>query len=315
MATNQTELTGSQSLEHRPEGGVLAVIERAALNPEIDVEKMRALFELQERVMARQAEMEFNAGFAEMQSEMPEITEMGEIKVDGKIRSTYARFEDINEVCKPILKSYGFALIFKTGVTEKDITVTGILMHKAGHREETALTLPADTSGSKNSVQSIGSSVQYGKRYVMAALLNITTRGEDDDGYRGGTRTVSESQAKILRDLFDRLSEATRAKALEYLSNTYKQEIKAVEDIPSGRYKHAETTLARALNGEGKDKSQSTPALINEIQVVTLQGAIEGIGKTCKSDFLVAFKIKRIGDLPVGKYPDALKWLDEQRRK
>ena len=46
--------------------------------------------------------------------------------------------------------------------------------------------LPADTSGSKNVVQAIGSSVSYGKRYTMQALLNITSGGEDDDGHSGG---------------------------------------------------------------------------------------------------------------------------------
>jgi hypothetical protein len=46
--------------------------------------------------------------------------------------------------------------------------------------------LPVDTSGSKNPVQAVGSSTAYGKRYVMEALLNLTSRGVDDDGKRGG---------------------------------------------------------------------------------------------------------------------------------
>src|SRR6185369_9501642 len=89
-------------------GGVLAVIERAALNPDIDVQKMQALFELQERIMARHAEMAFSSAFAEMQSEIPAIAENGKIEFSGKVQSRYALFEDINEVVKPILQKHGF---------------------------------------------------------------------------------------------------------------------------------------------------------------------------------------------------------------
>lgn len=157
---------------------------------------------------------------------------------------------------------------------------------------------------------------------AMAASEIFTQDVEDlPDGYLNDDTApvsteprISEPQAKILRDLYDRLSEATRAKVLEYMTNTYKQEIKAVDDVPASRYKHAETTLARALNSEGNQKSDQN-AVIGDVQVTTLQGVIEGIGKTCKADFLAHFKIKKIGDLPAGKYPDALKWLETQRRK
>jgi hypothetical protein len=157
---------------------------------------------------------------------------------------------------------------------------------------------------------------------AMAASEIFTQDVEDlPDGYLNDDAApgsmeprITETQAKILRDLYDRLTEGTRAKVLEYLTTTYKQEIKSVEDIPSSRYKHAETTLARALNSEGSEKF-GQDALINDVQITTLQEVIEGIGKNCKSDFLAHFKIKKIGELPVSKYPDALKWLETQRRK
>ena len=157
---------------------------------------------------------------------------------------------------------------------------------------------------------------------TMAASEIFTQDVEDlPDGYLNDDTApasteprISEPQAKILNDIYGRLSEPTRLKVLEYMTNTYKQEIKAVEDIPAGRYKHAETTLARALNSEGSEKS-SQNATISDVQVTTLQEVIEGIGKTCKQDFLAHFKIKKIGDLLANKYPDALKWLEQQRRK
>ena len=80
------------------------------------------------------------------------------------------------------------------------------------------------------------------------------------------------------------------------MSNTYKQEIKAVDDIPANRYKHAETTLARALNREGSAKTEQT-ALINDVQITTLQEVIEGIGKNCKSEVSGALQqLRRSGN-------------------
>ncbi|MEZ1441487.1 ERF family protein, partial [Pseudomonas shirazica] len=75
-------------------------------------------------------------------------------------------FEDINDIVKPIMQRFGFAVSFRVETVQTGVSVTGILMHCAGHREQTTMLVPIDTSGSKNAVQSLGSSVSYGKRYV-----------------------------------------------------------------------------------------------------------------------------------------------------
>lgn len=160
---------------------VLQVIERAASNKDVDIAKLEKLLDMQERIMAKNAEMAFNRDMALMQAELPTITERGEIKVNGDVRSKYAKFEDINEAVKPVLQRHGFAVNFKTETGGAAVKVTGILTHREGHRESTDMTLPVDVSGSKNPVQAIGSSVSYGKRYVMEALLNLTSRGQDDN--------------------------------------------------------------------------------------------------------------------------------------
>lgn len=160
----------------------IGMIERVAANKDVDVTKLEKLLDMQERIMGKNAEMAFNRDMALMQAELPTITERGEIKVNDVVRSKYARFEDINEAVKPVLQKFGFAINFKTDTTGGTVKVTGILTHREGHRESTDMTLPVDVSGSKNPVQSIGSSVAYGMRYVMTALLNLTSRGQDDDG-------------------------------------------------------------------------------------------------------------------------------------
>ncbi len=64
--------------------------------------------------------------------------------------------------------------------------MTGALRHEAGHKEEATLELPVDTTGDKNAVQAVGSTMSYGQRYVARMLLNLTSRGDDDDGFAAG---------------------------------------------------------------------------------------------------------------------------------
>ncbi len=184
---------------------LMAVISRAASDPTVDVDKLERLMGMYERITANQAKSAYDAAFAEMQPKLPVIDRRGAIvikdKNDDKIikQSTpYALFEDISEAITPILAEYGFGLSFRVGLaTDGKINTTAILSHKMGHREETTLTLPHDSTGSKNAVQAVGSSLSYGKRYTMCALLNITTRGEDDDG-AASTNKITADQAATL---------------------------------------------------------------------------------------------------------------------
>lgn len=190
---------------------ILSVIQRAAADPQCDIEKMERLMAMHERMQDRSAQAEFSKAMAEMQCEIPSIAERG--KGHGTIK--YATLEDINDVMKPIMQKYGFAISFKVVHANTGVSVTGILMHRAGHREETTMLLPSDTSGSKNAVQAVGSSTSYGKRYVMCALLNITTRGEDDDGYAAAPDSqpvITAGQAAQLAALLAKCSETAQAR-------------------------------------------------------------------------------------------------------
>ena len=157
---------------------LLAVISRAASDPQCDVDKMERLMAMHERAEARRAEAEFAADLAEMQDALPSVGERG----NAAGRYTYALWEDINAAIKPILKRHGFALSFRTDFAD-GIAITGVLQHRGGHKIETTIKLPADPSGNKNAVQAVASSVSYGKRYTAGALLNLTSHGEDDDAF------------------------------------------------------------------------------------------------------------------------------------
>lgn len=169
---------------------VIQMIERLAVNPAVDVDKVLQLMEMRNRVAAQASQAAFDTALAAMQPEIPAIEERGGIKNNaGKVQSTYALWEDVNEVLKPILARHDFSLTFKVKNAPGLVSVTAILGGH-GHREETTLDLPVDGSGSKNAVQAIGSSTSYGKRYTAGLLLNLTSRGQDDDGKAAGTSEI-----------------------------------------------------------------------------------------------------------------------------
>lgn len=188
---------------------LIAVISRAASDPNVDIDKMERLMQMHERMTDRAAKTAYSAALAAMQPELPVIERKGMIRVppkDGKTghETPYALWEDINEAIRPLLAEHGFALSFRIKKDADRVEVTGVLSHREGHSEETTLSLPMDTTGSKNNVQAIGSSTSYGKRYTAMALLNITTRGEDDDGKTAeGEETISEAQELQLADLIE----------------------------------------------------------------------------------------------------------------
>ena len=216
------------------DANILSVIARAAADPNVDIDKLERLLEMQERVIARNARSAYFDALAELQPKLPVITERGGIKDrNGNIQSTYALWEDVNEAIRPILAEHGFSLTFKVSRTQDQIITTGILAHREGHCEQTELSLPTDTSGSKNAVQAVGSSTSYGKRYTAFALLNITSQGEDDDGQKGGApEPVDDVRLRLLNDLADAVG-ADKIKLCKHLK------VASLKELPATRYDYA----------------------------------------------------------------------------
>jgi hypothetical protein len=168
----------------------LAMILDAAKDPEVDAAKVEAMANLAIKLQDRELEHAFNRDLAAAITEMPRITKTGRIVIpakDGKperLQGTYAKFEDLDAVVRPILARHNLAIRFELGSENQGITTARpILIHRNGHVDRgDALRVPADQSGSKNNAQAIGSASSYGKRYAMCAALNIVTEGEDTDG-------------------------------------------------------------------------------------------------------------------------------------
>lgn len=197
-----------QTEETPTESTMLQVIERAASNPDVDVEKMTALLDLQERIMDKQAVIDFTASMNSLQSEMPIITQDGQVSYENKEKKImekaygFATLPNILRTIRPSLEKHDFVLSFTTSDREGGgCEAVAKIKHKGGHFEESRFSGALDTSGGKNNIQAMGSSRSYGKRYCVIDLLNIIVEGEDDDGQT--SEPITEAQVDHLQMLLN----------------------------------------------------------------------------------------------------------------
>jgi hypothetical protein len=199
---------------------MIAVIERAAINPDIDINKMTALLDMQERIMVKQSEMAFNTAMNLAQAQMPRIKKNGKIEFtdkNGVKRDTpFAKYEDIDQAIRPIYELHGFSIRFNTDRAQDGKTIVIMkVAHIDGHVETSSMELPLDTSGSKNNLQAAGSTIAYARRYLTCMGFNIVTEGQDDDG-QGATDFVTTEQAAEIDNLI-RSTGADLSRFLAYI--------------------------------------------------------------------------------------------------
>jgi len=163
-----------------PADPMISMIERVAMDPQSDLEKLEKMLEMKERHDAAQARSAYAAAFALASSDFPNIPLNGK----GHNGKPYALLKDIMSGTRPALSKQGLALTFAIDTSDK-IKVTAKLMHKAGHCETTSIVLPSDSSGSKNAVQAVGSSQTYGQRYTAQAILGLSLGEDTEDDGRG----------------------------------------------------------------------------------------------------------------------------------
>lgn len=191
----------STETAERRETSTLAMIARAASDPNVSVEKMVELNNLHERILDREARQAYTAAFAAASLEMPSIARNGSITNNsGQVQSRFSRWEDIDRIIRPILSRHGLVLSFELSeAAGKALAVCAVLTHTGGHRERSGpMPLPLDNTGNKNGVQGTGSSMSYGKRYATIAMLNIVTHDDTDGSAPAGNLDAADSAKRLI---------------------------------------------------------------------------------------------------------------------
>ena len=228
--------------EENISSGMLAVIERAAVNPEVDVQKMEKLLDMQERIFNKNAEISFNQAMVKCQGEIPLIKKTG---LNQQTNSQFAKLEEMQIVAMPFITSNGFCLSYGTSdsALAEHYRVTCLVSHTGGHSREYQADIPADFVGmkgqpNKTKTHGAGSSLSYGQRYLMKMIFNIKVVGMDSDGNSPIDR-VSKEQSLTLQALIDEVGASGKEALFKWAK------IESLDDLPASKYKQAVVALEK----------------------------------------------------------------------
>jgi len=184
---------------------ILAVIERAAMNPAADIDKMERLFQMHQRMVDREAEQAFNEALCRAQANMKAVAADAR---NTQTSSNYAPCNAIDKVVRPIYSAEGFSLSFDTEpLNAESILILCHLSHKGGHTRTYKAPMPADGKGAKGGdvmtkTHATGAAITYGMRYLVKMIFNVAVGEDDNDGNGSkGGNSVPEADFQKHRKL------------------------------------------------------------------------------------------------------------------
>lgn len=186
---------------------LINIIDRVSQMKDLDVQKLKELLDMQERITDRNALVAFNAAMKAAQAEMPQVVRDAK---NTQTNSRYARYETISEAIQPVITKHGFSLSFGEDDSPKanHIRIVCDVAHEAGHTKRYHADIPVDNVGMKGSVNktathAYGSTKSYGKRYLKCDIFDVAVTDQDDDGNAAGTAGLTEEQAGTLIEMLD----------------------------------------------------------------------------------------------------------------
>jgi len=234
---------------------VLALINRLALDPHADVEKLDPIIAMYERLKAKEAELQYNAAKGRILKKLaamkivknkPALYDIEEGRPQNGTHEAfkYAPLEEIDKHLRPLLAEEEMDLSYSDEPLQSGgLLIRGRLKHlPSGHYEDSFIPAPLDTTGSKSEVQAVGSTNSFLRRYITCNIFNIVVVGEDDDGNGG---TMDEAQTKTILDLIKKAK--VGPKFLKYMKAETVAEAgsleAAVATIAARDYRKAISTL------------------------------------------------------------------------
>jgi hypothetical protein len=258
LETEQSERPVERLLPAPPSDSpstALVLIEKVALDPRVDVEKLERVIAMYERLKAKEAELAYNAAKGRILKKLARIkivknrSVLYEIENGKPQKGTYEAFkyaplEEIDKHLRPLLAKEDMDLSYSDEPREGGgILIRGRLKHlPGGHYEDSFMPAPLDTSGGKSTVQGVGSTNSFLRRYVACNIFNIVVVGNDDDGSGG---TIDETQTKVILELIKKAK--VGPKFLKYMKAHSVEEAgsleAAVATIAARDYRKAISTL------------------------------------------------------------------------
>jgi ERF superfamily protein len=209
---------------------MMTMIERAARDPSVDIDKMKQLMDMAQALKMRDAEQAFNEAMATVQGLMRPVAADAS---NPTTHSRYASYFALDKALRPIYSAHGFGLSYDTEDSPKADHVRIVCYVTRGiFTRKYRIDMPADGKGAKGGdvmtkTHATGSAATYGQRYLLKMIFNIAI-GIDDDGNAAGDTTVegvTDQQIAELRALIkevkadeEKVCKACRVESLEQLT-------------------------------------------------------------------------------------------------
>lgn len=206
----------------------------------VSVEKMQQLFELQMKWEASEAKKAYNDAIAEFKSANIKIYKNAEVKY-ANTNYKHSSLDHVVNTVVPILARHGLTHSWETRQDQGRVEVSCKVSHRLGHSESITLSAPADTSGSKNTIQAIGSTITYLQRYTLMSILGLSSGDADDDGQQSEqprVETITASQAADIAALINEVR-ANEKQFCAYYG------VDAVYNLPAAKFKSAVAALEK----------------------------------------------------------------------
>lgn len=161
------------------------VLLQTALSNHAAIDVIERLAALQEKAMARDAEVGFNEAMSRVQEQIKRIAPDLE---NTQTRSRYASYAAIDRRIRPIYSAEGFSLSFDTADCPiADHIRVVCYVAKGGHTRRYQADMPSDGKGAKGGdvmtkTHATGAAMAYGMRYLVKGIFNIAVGEEDTDG-------------------------------------------------------------------------------------------------------------------------------------
>ena len=213
------------------------------------VEQLGQLMALQERHEANEARKAFVVALNAFKENPPQVLKDAKVAF-GQTKYSHAALDKASEIIGSALSKVGIAHRWNVEQDGPKIKVSCILTHALGHSESVSMEATADTSGSKNSIQAIGSAVSYLQRYTLFTASGIAPKNVDDDG-KGGTG-VHEMDGKVREGFISAIEKLTDKKQAESLWQTIAAEATKSGDVAAyAELKAALAAKIKAINKGG----------------------------------------------------------------
>jgi hypothetical protein len=261
--TNEVEITKAGQSEA---GQLLDVIRAVATDPNVDIEKVKAIFAMQRELQKDAERREFNAAMALAQAEIEPVVRNAENAFN---KAKYSTLDAIGEAVDEIITRHGFAMICRPeqSTIPGCLRVIATVTHKGGFEREFPADVPLDDKGSKGEANKTpthawGSTATYARKYLMFMAFNVKSKQFKDADATKVEFITNDQAAALLKEIdnqggrtFDAI---VKAYSLPDVDNVARVDI--IKKLPADQFADCVTRLndrrnAAAAKAKAETKS------------------------------------------------------------